>query len=691
MSCYSPYELNNKRNENTYDKSTDSQNNEIIIRQRIIEKKIYKKLNKKYNVMPKTFNSIMIDNIIFNEKTHLVSKFKELLLMNDRAEFLKRYYTLEESFVRLPKFFEFYDLYSKLFPNYTSIEEGKYFYKNIQQKQRVINTIEKIELENRMNKKKLNKDDKNKSNDKVFSTNVIDSLLNSTNDEGMEMIFNVNKRNMKKDESLFVNEVNNIIDEISKNQHKNEFNDNKNINLFQKKNINHIVKINNNKYIIKIKNINCQNLNANINNIKKEIKINSIEKNNKKNKNKINKTKYKDNKENINILNLNTKSKYTSINLHHEKNSKNKNIPKLILIDKLENTYIKTHQKYSHNKKSVSHNISTSYKSKKEVSNSKKNKSLYTKKQTISDNNYNFYKIYPNGFNYLKNKRKKELINYKKELLRIDLSKPKLSSRNNASNFSLSKISNNNKYDLTNHNSFVLKSCKSVNNKNLLYNTNTNNVNNNQKLHTNINYNFNVMNSYSRNKSMKKINKIKRSITNRNSKDFSKEKNEAKNKIKYIKRNTNKIDSLFGNTTSMLSYNESKINYKQNSKQRHFNSIFYLSNLTSRRDSKKSSAKKQIIKERILDQKNNRKEINTNLEKALTKKCSFKNMNNSKIIKKNNSVLKIGLEEQKKIKTSKIKNIKINQFSKLFKVFFKHPYKDSYQLSRPQTERNKIK
>ena len=43
-----------------------------------------------------------------------------------------------------------------------------------------------------MNKKNINKKDKNNTDDKVFSTNVIDSLLNSTNDEGMEMLFNIN-------------------------------------------------------------------------------------------------------------------------------------------------------------------------------------------------------------------------------------------------------------------------------------------------------------------------------------------------------------------------------------------------------------------------------------------------------------------------------------------------------------------
>ena len=33
---------------------------------------------------------------------------------------------------------------------------------------------------------------------RIFSTNIIDSLLNDTNEEGMEQLFNVNKNNIKK-------------------------------------------------------------------------------------------------------------------------------------------------------------------------------------------------------------------------------------------------------------------------------------------------------------------------------------------------------------------------------------------------------------------------------------------------------------------------------------------------------------
>ena len=689
MSHLSSYESNYIKKGNIYDKSTNSENDESIIEQKYLEKMIYRKFNKKYNKMPLKYNSNNIDNIIFNDKTHLVSIFKELLILNDSAEFLKRFYALYESLARLPKFFEFYDLYSKIFPNYTSIEEGKYFYMNIQQKQRVINTIEKIELENKLNKNKSNSNYNNCSDDKVFSTNVIDSLLNSTNDEGMEMLFNINKKNMKKEESLFANDVNNIIEEIGKYQNENEYNEKKNMNLFQKKPINHIVKINNNnKYIIKIKNINYENINNNFNDVKKDIKLN-IDKHN----NQIAQTKYKNNKENYNILNLNTKSNYSKINLYHKPNTKNINITKLILMDKLEKSHAKTRQKYSHNKKSFSYNISTAFKSKRDISNPKQNKSLYTKRQnSISANKKNLNKNNQDGFVHLKAKKKKnEVINYKKELLKIDLSRSKLASRNKVLNFSLSKLSNNKYSNNTNHNSFIFKNNKSYSKNNILNNTNV--ANYNKKVYSKINYN--VFSSYSRNKSFKNVNKIKRSATNRNSKDFIKEQTYSKNKIKYIKRNVSKIDNLFGNTSSMLSYNDTKknsfMNQNNHNYHSHLNSVIYLSNLTTRRESKKSFNKKKLIKEALLNKKNVTKEIQSYKDKALKQKNSFKNINNSKAIKKNNSVLRIGIGEKSIIKKAKIKNIKINNFSKLFNVFVKHYYKNSEQFLKPQSERNGIK
>ena len=84
----------------------------------------------------------------------------------------------DEILTRLPKFFEFYFLYSKLFPNYTSILENKFLYNNIHQKQRMIDIQEEIEKEKKNVKKELKIKLGNENNCDIFSTDIINSLLN---------------------------------------------------------------------------------------------------------------------------------------------------------------------------------------------------------------------------------------------------------------------------------------------------------------------------------------------------------------------------------------------------------------------------------------------------------------------------------------------------------------------------------
>ena len=166
-------------------------------------KKIFKLFNKKYSKMPTKYNINVIDNIIYNDKSHIVAKFKDRLIMDDTGEFLKRYYKKKEIYSRLPKFFEYYDLYSKIFPNYTIFYEGKYLYQNIQRKQRMIDLQEKLEMKEKKKNKEENKNQKEEYKEKIFNTDEIDSILNGTNNEGMEVLFNVNKNNIKKDEEIF--------------------------------------------------------------------------------------------------------------------------------------------------------------------------------------------------------------------------------------------------------------------------------------------------------------------------------------------------------------------------------------------------------------------------------------------------------------------------------------------------------
>ena len=365
-----------------------------------IVKSIYKLFNKKYSKLPLSYDTNIIDNIIYNEKSHIVATFKDRLIVDDTGEFLKRYYKKNESDIRLPKFYEYYELYSKIFPNYTAFLEGKYLYQNIQRKQRMIDLQEKMELEEKHNKEKNDTSSiYSESKENVFNTDAIDSILNGTNNEGIEIIFDVNKNNLKQDEEIFNKEINNLIDEIDNYE-------------FKKKKIETNHKIIKNK-IMKNNNFNHNFSNNMINSSKnKEHKESIWNKNSSlpinlnysKNKrmsnsnssstiNNTNITYYSNIKSIIskffnipshqknNILNVNNKPKP---NVKVSSKTKTMHKKDKTLVEKLEQNLFKMRQKSIFFQKNLSQNISTSNQTQKDISISKKNSSIYNKKPTAS-------------------------------------------------------------------------------------------------------------------------------------------------------------------------------------------------------------------------------------------------------------------------------------------------------------------
>ena len=95
-------------------------------------------LDKKYLTSKEYYNVKIINDIIYNEQTRVVSVFKDYLIYDDISEFMKRYYLARESHERLPRMIEFYEKYSKVFPNYVTLPENKYLFKNIEKKQKLI-------------------------------------------------------------------------------------------------------------------------------------------------------------------------------------------------------------------------------------------------------------------------------------------------------------------------------------------------------------------------------------------------------------------------------------------------------------------------------------------------------------------------------------------------------------------------
>lgn len=145
---------------------------------------IQKNLNSKYLTGMDYYNVKVVNDVIYNDTTHLVSVFKDYLIFDDISEFLKRSYNKDESVTRLNKIYAFYDKYSKVFPNYIILEENKYMFKNIERKQIAIDERQQFfqELEE---KEKHEKKDEKKSNisnlfgeesNWLFNTKFLDSV-----------------------------------------------------------------------------------------------------------------------------------------------------------------------------------------------------------------------------------------------------------------------------------------------------------------------------------------------------------------------------------------------------------------------------------------------------------------------------------------------------------------------------------
>ena len=187
-----------------------------------LDKYVYKEFHKKYFLSNLFYDSCVINNIVYNEKTLVVAKFKDYLIMDDISEFLKRYYTMEESLFRLPKFYLYYITYNKIYPNYTSLPESKYIYKNIHRKQKMIDlqqetqSLEELKKETTDNEKdnetKNHQRKKNKLN-KVFDSEVYDSIIRQSQDL-YSLLFGIEKNNEKKNTSI--TSLKKIIIEIDK-------------------------------------------------------------------------------------------------------------------------------------------------------------------------------------------------------------------------------------------------------------------------------------------------------------------------------------------------------------------------------------------------------------------------------------------------------------------------------------------
>ena len=136
-----------------------------------IIKKFKKDLISKYNKNDFNYNRIIGNYLIINEKCEAVVVYKDYLILNEETEFLRRYYSKEESHPRLSKILFFYENYSQIFPNYLVLPESKFLYTNIRIKQKMIDAVNNIKNEEEINKNNI----KNNPND-IFTKQVKDDI-----------------------------------------------------------------------------------------------------------------------------------------------------------------------------------------------------------------------------------------------------------------------------------------------------------------------------------------------------------------------------------------------------------------------------------------------------------------------------------------------------------------------------------
>ena len=412
----------------------------------------------KYNTTPLFYHKLQILLLMENANTHLVSVFKDYLLFDDMTEFFKEYFNSDEIYPRLKAIYEYYETSSYLFPNYTAINEGKYIYRNIIKKQKLIDYLEDLEDKKKEKEEKhktkyknnyqnQNEQSSNSSYIEVFSTKIYDNIRKETwNNSKINDLLGVdNKNNNDGDSFASVLKLTEMIKEKENDKNQNKNRDTKNVESINISN-NSLINNNDKKSVNNINIPNCDYIINKKNNITLRDNI-LINKYNKFKKNIV--IKYN----NVNDIQKAFDNKiYVSrkVSIGHTTNNKQ---------------YIKkTHTNYSNNNNIKNKYITSSSK------NMNKNINIYT---NIKNNNFN-------------------LINRNKNI-KTEPSKSNDFSQNNQknlvqkNNINFNSKSNKNNYKKNNIIINIINNNKSniFNSNNNYYSNNANNTNDNININNN--------------------------------------------------------------------------------------------------------------------------------------------------------------------------------------------------------------
>ena len=296
------------------------------------EKYAHKCLIKEYKeLIHINYNSLVLNNLLSNGKCHIVSLFKDYLILDETADFFIRFYPKNRSILKLKQLFNYYEESSFIFPNYTPLKESKYIYKNIMRKQRVIDEQENLdEIKQQREKKKKKVTNKISLNnlynqdsfdEKFFNSSVYNSVFNGSQSL-LRIVFGIDKNKKNKKEKEKEKETINKNESIEPSSLESEYNNLNDENFIKNSNLD---KDAYDSDTSEIKDI-VKNIKKNE---KKIMKNNLIENKNNNNKFKI---KYGNNVKNINkikIIKENFKKYFknpyedSSINFRNKNNNTN--------------------------------------------------------------------------------------------------------------------------------------------------------------------------------------------------------------------------------------------------------------------------------------------------------------------------------------------------------------------------------
>ena len=651
----------------------------------------------KYNSTPLFYQKFQILLLMENANTHLVSIFKDYLLYDDMTEFFKEYYNSKEIYPRLKTIYDYYESSSYLFPNYTAINEGKYIYRNIIKKQKLIDYLEDLE-----DKKKEKEEKRNLKNNKkyqnqneqssssfieVFDTKVYDNIRKETwNDSKINDLFCVENKNSNECDSFAsLIKLTEMIKD--KDKEKEKIYDKKYVkkNIITDKDNNDKSKLNKNREYINVNNTN--NKNSNVNDITKK-EINKINNNiiiNKDNYSKNVQTGL-DNKiyvsRRVNIKqNINTK-------LYQKRPETNININDFINNNYSTNTNIYTNKNISinfntninTNIKSITHNWSNRNKiinTEPSKSNdfAKKSNGKLIQKNQVNSSNKNTYKknnIIINIINNNKNNNYNTNNNYFSNYTNNNANTNEHNTKNN--NYNNFQINNNYFPNYTNINEKI-----PINNDNLNNINNLNNISNNNSTKNNQNIKININTNYLNNNKIKgqissKGLTVKNTINNNNNNNTSNNKsiiNRSKNAIKskllsfrlttdILSTETNLIRNL---TERIRKQSQSNSRKKKKEQQKTKNVFSPKKNMKKRTKSEMTGTKSDIF---LFGQQNEINTYNKSINRQILKNINLTNVNkqkkeisliNKKII---NSHFNINNNSKNKIKHKYIKHSSTN-------------------------------